>query len=178
MRIGSDRRYDFYVSPEAFWSAASRTASFRTWWPWLQHFDAPALAEGEVWSCCVQPPLPYAVNFTLHLFDVQPNTRVQARVTGDVEGEARLDVEPAQSGCRVRLRSSLTPSSPLLKTVAVIAWPVVVFGHNWVLDTGARQFLGGMARTTLAGPGLAPGSTPQMTDGIQVSRVRAFMRGG
>lgn len=140
VRIGSDRWYDFEVSPDTFWEAASRTDLYRGWWPWLQRFDAGLLAEGQVWTCCVRPPLPYAVTFSVELHDVRQGMTVQARVSGDIEGRARLDVERAVSGCRVRLRSSLSPSSRLLKTASVLARPVVGFGHNWVLDTGARQF--------------------------------------
>ena len=140
MKIGSDRRYDYTVTPDDFWAAANRTDMFQKWWPWLQRFDAERLAEGEVWKCCVQPPLPYLVNFDLDLYDVNPGSLVRARVSGDISGDARLDIEPSASGCQVRLRSELSPSNVLLKAVSVLAWPAVTFGHNWVLDTGARQF--------------------------------------
>lgn len=140
MRIASDRCYDFQVSPEVFWEAACRTPMYQTWWPWLQGFDADHLAEGQVWVCCVQPPLPYSVAFSLELHDVRQALRIQARVSGDIQGDASLDIEPASSGCRVRLRSHLSPSSRWLKTASIVARPMVKFGHNWVLDTGARQF--------------------------------------
>ncbi|HWE56730.1 MAG TPA: hypothetical protein VG435_14550 [Acidimicrobiales bacterium] len=140
MRIGSDRRYDFDVSPDVFWAAAARTDMYQQWWPWLRRFDAGSLAEGEVWTCCVRPPLPYAVSFTVELHEVCQAVRVQARVTGDIQGHARLDIDPVTSGCRVRLRSHLAPSSRRLRTASLLARPVVGFGHNWVLDTGARQF--------------------------------------
>ena len=140
VRIGSDRWYDFDVSPDAFWTAACQTQLYQGWWPWLQQFDAGLLAEGQVWSCSVRPPLPYVVSFSVEFHEVCHGTRVQATVSGDIEGSARLDIEPAQSGCRVRLRSHLAPSSRRLKAAAVVARPIVGFGHNWVLDTGARQF--------------------------------------
>ena len=140
VRIASDRRYDFDVSPEKFWEAASRTGLYRTWWPWLEGLEADQLAEGQIWTCCVQPPLPYSVAFSLELHDVCHGTRIRARVSGDIEGDASLDIHPAPTGCQVRLRSHLSPSSRWLKTTSLVARPLVRFGHNWVLDTGARQF--------------------------------------
>jgi hypothetical protein len=140
VRIGSDRLYEYPVDPGDFWVAASRTDLYQSWWPWLERFEAGALADGQVWTCSVRPPLPYTVSFSLELHDVCPGARVQARASGDIEGDARIDIEPADSGCRVRLRSQLSPSSLFLKTAAVVARPLVGLGHSWVLDTGARQF--------------------------------------
>jgi hypothetical protein len=88
----------------------------------------------------VQPPLPYRVRFDLKLGEVREASLVTATVTGDVEGDARLDIGPAGSGCEVRLRSRLAPANGFLKAAAVVAEPVIRLGHNWVLDSGAGQF--------------------------------------
>jgi hypothetical protein len=37
--------------------------------------------------------------------------------------------------------SHLEPGNSLLRAVARLAAPVVRYGHDWVLDTGARQFI-------------------------------------
>ena len=41
----------------------------------------------------------------------------------------------------VRLTSSLEPGNGFLRTVARLAAPVVRYGHDWVLDSGARGFI-------------------------------------
>ena len=140
MHVGSDRSYRFDASPEAVWSAVSDLGSYRRWWPWLRRFDATALATGDVWRCTVQPPLPYTLRFTVTLDEVAPPRLVRASVAGDIEGSAALDVGPWGTGAEVRLVSELSPTNALLRAVAVAAGPVVRFGHDWVLDTGARQF--------------------------------------
>jgi uncharacterized protein YndB with AHSA1/START domain len=142
--LDSDRRYRFAVQPAALWSAIAETADYRRWWPWLTAFDANGLVAGDVWRCAVRPPLPYTLRFAIHLDEVVPETLVAARLSGDIAGTARLDVTPDGDGCDVRLTSRLAPSSRAFGLLANLARPIVRRGHDWVLDTGARQF-GGLA---------------------------------
>jgi hypothetical protein len=88
----------------------------------------------------VQPPLPYILRFDLTLLEVEPHRFVTAAVSGDIVGEARIDVQATGTGSEVRLVSALSPSNPMLRAIATMARPVVRFGHDWVLDTGLRQF--------------------------------------
>lgn len=141
MRLDSDRSYRFEVTADALWSAIAETGDYPRWWPWLSDFDANGLVAGDVWTCTVRPPLPYRLRFAIHLDDVEPTTLVTARVSGDIAGTARLDIAPNGDGCNVRLRSSLRPSSAAFGMLALFARPIVRRGHDWVLDTGARQFV-------------------------------------
>ena len=62
-------------------------------------------------------------------------------MSGDIVGSARLSVRADGNGGSVaRLESLLAPANPFLRGVARVARPVVRFGHDWVLDTGAAQF--------------------------------------
>jgi len=65
---------------------------------------------------------------------------VLARVTGDISGSARLHLAETATGSRLHLESSLQPRHRVLQAVAAMAAPVAHFGHEWVLDTGLRQF--------------------------------------
>lgn len=140
MRIRSDRRHAFAVPPHELWDAIAELGAYRTWWPWLRHFDAGGLAPGVTWSAVVQPPLPYRLRFELHLGDVEPPRVVTADVTGDITGSARLEITPSDEGCELHLLSELRPTNPMLRAVAQVAAPMARFGHDWVLDTGLRQF--------------------------------------
>ncbi len=142
MELVSDRRYRFAVVPDALWAAIAETSDYQRWWPWLTTFDADGLIAGAVWRCAVRPPLPYTMRFTISLDEVVAPSLVAATVHGDIAGTARVEVAADGDGSAVRLRSSLAPSSPLFGIVAGIARPFVRRGHDWVLDTGARQFAG------------------------------------
>ena len=141
MRFETDRRYELPLTPTELWAVLAHVDRYQSWWPWLRRFEARALADHEVWACLVQPPLPYSVGFDLHLDEVRAPTRVRASVTGDVVGEAVLDIAEHPGGSAARLRSSLEPGNGFLRTVARLAAPVVRYGHDWVLDTGARGFI-------------------------------------
>jgi hypothetical protein len=140
VRIRSDRRHSFAVSPHELWDAMSELGAYRSWWPWLRHFDAATLAPGATWSAIVQPPLPYRLRFDLRLGEVEAPRVVTADVTGDIAGSARLEITPSDEGCELHLLSELRPTNAVLRAVAQVAAPVARFGHDWVLDTGLRQF--------------------------------------
>lgn len=141
MRFETDRRYDLPVSPADLWGALTRVDRYQSWWPWLREFDAQDLAGDEVWDCLVQPPLPYRVRFSVTLDEVVAPTTVRASITGDVVGQARLDIAERLHGSEARLVSHLEPGNGFLRAVARVAAPVVRYGHDWVIDTGAKQFI-------------------------------------
>lgn len=140
MEVLSDRRYRFAVPPTRLWSVATSVERYRDWWPWLRGFDADGFGPGQQWTCTVQPPLPYVVRFDVVIGEVRPTELVRASLTGDIVGSADLEIRPVGVGCEARLVSRLAPGNGFLRLAARVARPVVRFGHDWVLDSGARQF--------------------------------------
>ena len=140
VRLRSDRHYRFDLAPDLFWERLTDVATYPQWWPWLRDFDGTTLATGAVWRCTVQPPLPYRVRFEVHLDEVVPERVVGATVTGEIVGTAGLTITPVDGGCTARLVADLGPDRLALRALSLAFRPLVRFGHNWVLDTGARQF--------------------------------------
>jgi hypothetical protein len=140
VRIRSDQHHRFDVPPDELWAAMERVDHYRSWWPWLRHFDARELTEGEVWSASVRPPLPYRLRFDLHLHDVSAPSHVSAEVTGDIVGTARIEIAEARGGSSLHVVSDLAPANGMLRSVMRVAPKVARFGHDWVLSTGLRQF--------------------------------------
>ena len=140
MEVRSDRRFHFDAEPAEFWGAVGSVERYQEWWPWLRTFEATGLVAGDHWRCTVKPPLPYTVRFIIHLDEVVSNSLIVAAITGDIEGQARLEIEPDEDGCAVRLRSGLAPTNTLLRVMAVVGRPLARYGHDWVLDVGAGQF--------------------------------------
>jgi hypothetical protein len=138
--IRSDRRFRFDVERTEAWAAITRIDRYREWWPWLHGFDGSAFAEGERWECVVKPPLPYTLRFGVILVEVVDHHFVTTRIDGDITGWAKLSAVDHGSGCELRLISELSPASSRLRLIGRIARPVATFGHDWVLDAGARQF--------------------------------------
>ena len=140
MEVESDRRHWFAVPPEELWPTLTRVQDYQAWWPWLRRFDGTAFEAGQCWNCAVQPPLPYRLRFELRLEAVEPGRAVSASITGDIQGSARIEVEPAEGGSELRLVSRLEPASRFLKIVSRSVRPIARFGHDWVIDTGLGQF--------------------------------------
>jgi uncharacterized protein YndB with AHSA1/START domain len=140
MDVRSDRRYRFPLPPEALWPVLTSVEQYRGWWPWLRAFDGQGFAAGERWTCVVQPPLPYALRFSIALDEVVPNRSATASIDGDIVGRARLELRATDDGCEARLVSRLAPANGMLRAVASVARPLAQLGHDWVLDTGLRQF--------------------------------------
>jgi uncharacterized protein YndB with AHSA1/START domain len=146
--ITAVHRYELPLPRKDVWSLISDVSQYRSWWPWLRAFDATALAEGEEWHCQVQPPVPYLVRFGVVIDRVDAAALVRATVVGDVVGRATLTLEDADTagtddevGCIATLHSSLAPGNAALRVVSRFAAPAARFGHDWVLDSGARQFI-------------------------------------
>jgi uncharacterized protein YndB with AHSA1/START domain len=139
--IRSDRRFGFDLPPERVWEALSQTASYPRWWPWLRRLEAKGLVEGDVWSCHIQPPLPYFLRFTVTLDEVVPYESAAATIAGDICGTASFTLAPSgDGGTDGHFVSDLAPGSPVLRAFALVARPLVVWGHDWVLSEGVREF--------------------------------------
>lgn len=140
--VRSDRLWTFDLDADSLWGRMSDLDRYRGWWPWLREFDADGgFGPGARWRCTVAPPLPYVVRFVIDLERVDEGRSVTASVSGDITGEARLDVEPVDgTHSRAHLVSHLAPSNPVLRGFARAAGPLVRWGHDWVIDQGRRQF--------------------------------------
>lgn len=138
--VRSDRRFTFPVPPADLWAAFGRTEEYRSWWPWLRALDGASFEEGATWHCEVQPPLPYSLRFDVHLEEVEAPRFVTATIVGDISGHAAIDVVATPGGSEIHLVAALGPDSAMLRAIARVAHPLVRFGHDWVIDTGLRQF--------------------------------------
>lgn len=135
-----DQTFEFTVSAETFWATVSRTDSYPEWWSWLRRFDSDGLHEGSHTSCVIQAPLPYALRVAIDVERALPPERIETRVTGDLEGPARLEITPTGNGCSARLVWSLELREPWLRRIARVARPVLGWAHDRVISSGVRQF--------------------------------------
>jgi uncharacterized protein YndB with AHSA1/START domain len=135
-----DRTFEFAVSPETFWETVSRTDSFPEWWSWLRTFESEGLRDGSHTSCVIEAPLPYALRVAIDVEQAVPPERIETRVTGDLEGPARLEITSTGSGCSARLVWTLELREPWLRRIARVARPVLGWAHDRVISSGVRQF--------------------------------------
>jgi hypothetical protein len=135
-----DHQFEFAVSPDAFWATISRVDNFPEWWSWLREFDSEGLRDGAHTECVIQAPLPYALQVAIDVEHVVPNERIETRVTGDLEGPARLEIVPTAAGCAARLVWLLELRERRLRRFARVARPVLGWAHDRIISIGVRQF--------------------------------------
>ncbi len=135
-----DQQWVFPVSPGELWAVLSQTERFQDWWPWLRRFDSPGLVEATVSECEVRAPVPYSLRFRVEIVSVVPERLVDTRVSGDLEGPARLEMAAHRDGSEASLRWDLEVRDPLLRAGAAAARPLMEWGHNWVIESGVAQF--------------------------------------
>jgi hypothetical protein len=89
----------------------------------------------------VRAPAGYLLRLDLTLAEVDAPHQVDILVAGDVEGRSTVTVRPREDGSDVALAWTLAPRRPLLRVLAVVARPVLVRGHDRILDDGLRRCL-------------------------------------
>lgn len=121
------------------WATALDFGRYRDWWPWLVEFDAPPLTVGATSRAVVRAPAGYHLRLDLRLVEVETPTRLLIEVTGDVVGWSTVTVAPTSDGSSVALAWSLAPDRLLLRILGTVARPVLVRGHDRILDDGLRR---------------------------------------
>jgi hypothetical protein len=142
--VGASFRYDeifhFDVSHDALWDALTDIDSYPRWWPWLRSFDADGLAPGTVARCAVRAPLPYTLEFDVHVERVEAGRSIDTRVTGDLVGPARLEVAGDVDASTARLTWAVDLRMPVLSAASFVARPLLVWAHDRVVSNGVEQF--------------------------------------
>lgn len=139
--FGFDRWFVFPCTRHELWETLARTEDYPHWWSWLRAFDADGgLAAGTTARATIRAPLPYALDLAISVDASVPAEQIEARVSGDLAGPARLALADAAEGCRTRLTWSLTLEDPVLRRLAVLGRPLMTWGHDRVVATGLRQF--------------------------------------
>jgi hypothetical protein len=135
-----DRTWAFDVPLGRLWAVMSDTSQFGEWWPWLDADGLGPLEPGTVAQFRVDPPLPYKLQLTVAVQRVEPCAAVEAMVSGDLSGPARLEVAARGDGSTARLAWSLEVERRLLVVGAKVARPVMVWGHDAVVSAGLKRF--------------------------------------
>jgi hypothetical protein len=139
-RFRFDREWAFDLPPADLWAVVNRTDDFRQWWSWLRDFQAPGVHPGAQARCIIQSPLPYALRLRIDVQRADAPTLVETYVRGDLDGPARLEISARDGGSTARLAWELEVRDRMLRQVARVARPLMVWAHDRVVETGVQQF--------------------------------------
>lgn len=135
-----DRTWVFPTRPDEFFTTVSRTDDFTDWWSWLRRCEIDGVYAGAQARCLIQAPLPYTLRLTITIEAVERDALIATRVGGDLHGPARLEIAPHPDGCAARLVWSLELRDRVLRNVAIIARPAMVWAHDRVVAAGVAEF--------------------------------------
>jgi hypothetical protein len=135
-----DQTFDFDVGRDVLWEALNDTDDYPRWWPWLRTFDADGLTPGTVAHCAVRGPLPYTLEFAVHVERVEPKCAIDTQVTGDLAGPARLEVGGSGATSTARLMWTVELQLPVLSAASFVARPLLLWAHDHVVSSGVAQF--------------------------------------
>ncbi len=132
----------FPVAADQLWVMAGRFDQFESWWGWLRDFQAGegGLVTGNVLRGTVVPPVPYRLCLDVRLRRCDRPRLVEATVDGDLSGHATLRLEDANDGTRVAVAWSLEMRSAPLRVAARVAYPLMRWGHDRVVDMAVAGF--------------------------------------
>jgi carbon monoxide dehydrogenase subunit G len=147
--------------PGDVWSAIGQVDQFEQWWVWLSEFrlEAPPLGRGAVLHGVVSPPLPYRMRLRIELETWDPPRLIEARVGGDLRGQARIVLEPGTGGTVAGVEWSLEMMQLPMRLAARVGKPLLRWGHDRVVEITVAGFVRRLAgRSAASEPGLDPGS--------------------
>ena len=130
------------AAPREVWDTIERFDEFESWWPWLRtfHADRHGLVDGNVLHGTVVPPLPYRFHVTVRLVRCDRPQSIEATVSGDLRGTARLSLDASGDGTLAGVAWSLAMVRGPLRAAALVAYPLVRWGHDRVVDTTVAGF--------------------------------------
>jgi hypothetical protein len=132
----------FPAPPPELWAIIERFEEFESWWGWLADFraDEGGLVDGNVLHGLVIPPVPYRLRLDVRLQRCERPRLVEAAIGGDLRGRAALRLEAADDGTRAEVAWSLRMHSAPLRVAAHVAYPLMRWGHDRVVDMAVAGF--------------------------------------
>lgn len=136
--------------PPTIWSALARMDSFEDMWTWLRELrvEGAPLATGCVLHGLVVPPIPYRMRIRVALVRCDPPRAIEADVSGDLVGRARIRFDPEPDGTRATVAWSVEMTPRPMRIAARLGSPLLRWGHDRVVESTVTRFRDRLLDTT------------------------------
>lgn len=153
-----DGRYHFDGSPDEVFHTMSQVEDFPAWWRWLRNYEIEngGLAPGGVLRGLVVPPIPYTFHVSILVDDLDPGSFIRARLRGDLHGDAAVWLVDHPVGCELTIRWDVEMRKPSMRAAARFCRPLLVWGHDHVIEVAVRRFRLALDARRNGRPALAP----------------------
>lgn len=135
-------RFNLPAPPAAIWTAIGQMDSFETWWAWLRELrvEGAPLETGCVLHGLVAPPVPYRMRLRVALVRCDPPHSIDADVSGDLVGRARIRFDPDPAGTRVTVGWTVEMMQRPMRIAARVGSPLLRWGHDRVVESTVAKF--------------------------------------
>jgi carbon monoxide dehydrogenase subunit G len=136
------RAFNLTLRPGEVWETIRQVDRFQDWWGWLTELtvDGPSLQTGTVLSGVISPPLPYRMRVRIVLKTCLEPSLITAAVHGDLAGFAALRLTPDGTGTSASVAWSFEMMQPAMRVAALVASPVLRWGHDQIVNTTVAEF--------------------------------------
>jgi carbon monoxide dehydrogenase subunit G len=130
------------LPPEQVWAIISHTERYEGWWGWLRQFETEGrdLETGSVLRGVVVPPLPYRMRLEVVLAKSTRPRRIDAVVSGDLQGDATLTLAPDGDGTEATVGWTIEMMQRPMRLAARLAHPLLRWGHDLVVQATVEGF--------------------------------------
>jgi hypothetical protein len=159
--VGDRGRFAFFdewrlaAPPDEVWAVIRDLPAWSEWWSSVHRVTRRARASPdshEAWEFRFRTRLPYDMAFVADLLVEDSELRVDARVTGRVDGHGIFRVEPVDGGALVRFDWEVRPLVTWMRAVAPVARPVFSWNHRALMAEGAFGLARRLDARLLAAP--------------------------
>lgn len=142
-----DNRYLFDGTPRQVFDTMAQVDDFPAWWRWLRDYEIEGggLHPGGVLRGLVVPPIPYTFHVSIHVDHIEPGSSIRARLRGDLDGDAQVWLVDHPVGCELTIRWDVEMRKPSMRAAAKVARPLLVWGHDHVIEVAVDRFRGALA---------------------------------
>ncbi len=140
--VTTERGFSFDLPPDQLWDRLEEFDQFESWWSWLSDFrvEGEGLQAGSVLSGSINPPLPYRMDVRVELVACDRPSAIQARIGGDLIGDAHLRFHPEADGTLAEVSWRLEMRQPVMGFASRIGHPVLQWGHDRVVEMTVAGF--------------------------------------
>jgi hypothetical protein len=137
-----ERTFVFDGSPGDLWDAIAVLVRRNDFDERLFHYelDGRPLATDSTVDVEVTPPLPYRVHLQIQFTESIRASEIKIAIRGDVDGVGTVRLVPRGEKTHVTATWSVELVQPAMRTVARVAYPLVVWGQDLAVDAIVRAF--------------------------------------
>lgn len=138
------------ASVEDVWQVLSTPETWPGWWPSVKEVTllrkGDEMGIGAVRRMTWSTALPYDLAFEMETTRIEPQSLIEGRAYGELEGVGRWTLQPEGLKCDVRYDWIVKVTKPWMVRLSFILKPVFSWNHSVVMERGRRGLVHHLAR--------------------------------